>query len=191
MKKTIMIVLIFMALILISTACEFNVNETTATGEQHADINDEIGVNNMEVEEVKWIEEHLAPIDECGIRTVGIRYREVDLSEPYWFDEYWQDVGFDATSTSGRSQFVRQSISTREEAADIANKLLESKTYPGMDVGQGIIGGLTLELMQIEHDPNQNIWIFSYWENNINMVGSSFHVAVNGNTSEILRTWAM
>jgi len=82
-------------------------------------------------------------------------------------------------------QILGQPITTRDEAVEIANKVLDLES----DQGQGVIGGLTLELMSVEHDPNQNIWIFGYWENNIEVDGSSFHVVVSGDTSELLRMW--
>jgi len=119
----------------------------------------------------------------------GVReeFREVDLSEPDLSGRFWYERGGESQPISDLSQILGQPITTREEAVAIANRILESESHPDMEVGKGIIGGLILELMLVEHDPNQNIWIFQYWQ--YFTLGSSLSVAVDGSTGEFLRMW--
>ena len=141
--------------------------------------------SNNEIPEIIWGEgNELPPLDECGIRSTGLWFREADLSQPRWDGRYWDERGGTVEPRSDLTQILRQSITTREEAAHIAKKILASE-------GADRIGGIELELMLVEHDPAKNIWIFGYWQNNINVLGSTFHVAVNGETGELIRMWVM
>ena len=141
-------------------------------------------------EELTWYEDgDLPPLNPCGAGTVGLEYREMDLSTPSVGRSLWYERGGETSLLSDLSQILGQPINTRDEAVEIANKILESESSPEMEIGQGIIGGLTLELMLVEHDPGQNIWILVYWENNVDLLSSSFHIAIDGNKGEIIRVW--
>jgi len=100
----------------------------------------------------------------------------------------WHERGGTVEPRVDLTQILGQPITTRDEAIDIANKILEAKSNPEMEIGQELIDGLTLELMSVEHDPAQNIWIFGYGDSGPDP-GSSFHVALDGNTGELLRMW--
>ena len=132
-----------------------------------------------------WIEEGDKPIlDEAGVHPIGTWYREVDLSEPVgWSKKAWDEVGIAIEPRSDLTQILGQSISTKDDAAYIANKVLASEQEMGC-----IIGGLVLELTLIKYDPGKNIWIFVYGD--ISRVpGSNFCVAVNGESGELIRMW--
>jgi hypothetical protein len=45
-----------------------------------------------------------------------------------------------------------------------------------------------LELAAVEHDPDKNIWLFSYMTNPL-VPSSGFGAAVNGESGELLRMW--
>ena len=190
MKKIIIILIaIFLSVALAFWGC--NIGETLDTNETNNEVTTMSETNNvtnqteqpLNSEPIVWVEgDNLALMDECGLRTMSIRYREVDLLQPYLFDESWAEAGFSIEPQSDLLKVLGWPIASREEAASVANEILASE-------GQ-IIGGLTLELMQVEHDPNQNIWIFSYWENNMEP-GSSFHVAMCGESGGLLRMWVL
>lgn len=113
----------------------------------------------------------------------AVEFREMDLSEPYWFGEMWHDVGMDTEIDVDLSQFAGQVIDSRRMARNIANEILAQWQ------NRGRLEGFVLQ--GIDHDPFQNIWIFSYWDRDPFVMGFSFHVAVDGNTSEVIRVWIM
>jgi len=137
-------------------------------------------MSNDDPTKIIWVEEGDRPVMKDS-HTVGIRYREVDLSKPNWQGKTWDERGFAFESNSDLTQILGQEIATRDEAAYVANKILESEQDAGMFPAY--------ELMQVEHDPDKNIWIFIYWENKVGLLGSCFHVAVDGETGELLRMW--
>ena len=132
-----------------------------------------------------WVEQgELPAIDECGTRTIGIRFREIDLTQPVQQGHHWHEIGLTVKPQSNLTSILCRSIATRNEAAYVANKILEFEVNLG--------GGLVLELMQVEYDPIKNIWIFGYWENRVPPIpGRSYHVAVNGASGELLRMWVL
>jgi len=173
MKKTIAILT---AILLVATAIFF----TGCANRGGTRMNDST--------ETIWVEGNGRPVlDECGTRSISIQYREVDLSEPDFPGGAWYESGSETTLLqSDLAQVLGRPITTRDEAADIANKILETESEQrGVDIED-----IWFELMQIEHDPDQNIWIFGYWENGPDP-GSSFHVAIDGVTGELLRMWVM
>jgi hypothetical protein len=113
----------------------------------------------------------------------GIEFREVDLSKPNEQGSTWENIGHTVESSIDFEQFAGQSIATVDEAVSVANMILEHEQSDDM-FGE-------FELMMIEYDSDKNIWIFIYWENDTNVLGSSFHVAVDGNTAKILRLWVL
>jgi hypothetical protein len=119
-------------------------------------------------------------MDEEHVQEVA--FREVDLSKPYWGGSMWEEIGAKARGEIDLSQFAGQAIDSREQAEYIANFILEQ---------QQAVGFLRdFMLMTIEHDPIQNIWIFTYFIWPI-IPSMSFHAAVDGYTSELLRIWVI
>jgi len=133
-----------------------------------------------------WVEEGEMPIyDETGLRTIGIKFREADLSEPIsWANATWDELGLTIEPRSDLAQILGHSITTRDEAAKVAYEILKSEQEV-----EAIFGGSELELMKVEHDPDKNIWIFAYWENNVNVGSNSFYVAIEGKSGKLLRMW--
>ena len=109
-----------------------------------------------------------------------IAFREIDLSVPFGDGEFWEDMGVDARGDVDLSQFVGQAIESIEMATSIANVILEQQQESGFLAG--------FVLVSIGHDLAQNIWIFSYGEYP-SIPGMPFYAAVDGHTSQLLRTW--
>jgi len=132
-----------------------------------------------------WVEEgETQIIDRDNSRRIGISFREVDLSKPTWAGQSWDERGFACEPRSDLTQILSRSISTRDEAACIANEIIASEQKTG-----NILGGSAFELMGVDHDPNKNIWIFHYCINDIRILSNTFHVAVNGENGELIRMW--
>jgi len=121
------------------------------------------------------------PIGEDGY-WFGVMYQVLDFLQPHpWGGGHWYEQGYTFEPLSDLTTILGQSISTREEAAYIAKQILKSEGFE--------IDGLELVIRRIEHDPNQDIWIFRYGPNNNNWLGRwSPSVAVSGD-GELLRMW--
>ena len=124
-----------------------------------------------------WIEEGKRGIY-IGTYQIGVRYSEIDLSKPAWDGRSWDEQGFACEPRSDLTQILGEVINTRDEAAHIAKKIRPR-----------ILASSSYELLSVRHDPNMNIWIFGYAENNIKLRGSTFSVAVDGNSGELIRMW--
>jgi len=114
------------------------------------------------------------------VQILAVEFREIDLSEPFWADEYWEESGGEARGTVDLSQFADQAIESKEMAESIANVILAQRQVDGfLD---------DFVLRSIRYDPVQNIWVFAYGQ--FPPIPSfSFYAAVDGNTSELLRMW--
>jgi len=136
-------------------------------------------------EPILWVEDdNLMPLDESGLRTIGIRYREVDLTQPYLAGGTWDDIGLTIELQGNSSQVLyHEMVVTRDDAVRLAQIVLTNEQRIGRFIG--------FELMQVDNDTEQNIWIFSYWINNIEIDGNSIHVAMCGMTGELLRAWVL
>jgi len=161
-------------------------NQTTGADEMYNATNgNDTTTNTIAITSIEWVEDGEVPVFD-GERRVGIRYRELDLSQPYIsaaIGQMWDEIGITTEPRSDLSQILGQPIATREEAANLANQILESE-------GQ-IFDDQVIELMSVEYDPSQNIWIFGY-NSNILMLGlRSLRVAVCGRTGELLRMWVI
>jgi len=182
MKKVVfsLMVVVVLVAMLISAAIYFSryINEEASNMNGLSCNNDPTGI--------VWIEEG-ERLAIKGSRWIGIRYREVDLVAFYeklsWDGRSWDERGHAIEPRSDLTQILGQIISTRDEAAYIANEIIASEG------SNNIIGGLELELMNVTHDPDRNIWIFGYGVNDINLLSSSFHVAVDGESGELIRMW--
>jgi len=157
----VLIFALLMALALIAVSCE-NLGEDEGLLEVE-NIENEIGDNGTEEEHVR-----------------EVRFREVDLSKPYWAGEMWMDMGVGVRGEVDLSQFAGQAIESREQAEIIANEILEQRQADGFS-RDFILGSIL-------HDPLQNIWIFSYGQYPP-IPGSNFLAAVDGDASELLRMW--
>ena len=74
-------------------------------------------------------------------------------------------------------------ISSKEEAKEVGLKLAELiKEY-----------SITpkIALRWIEHNPNDNIWIFTYGDPTPDLLGAAIQVAVDGDSGEIMRMWIL
>ena len=161
-----------------STRAEVNTTEKESTG-----MNLTVG-NKESSPGIIWVEEGEVPaFDETGTRTIGIYFEKVDLSQPAWNGQAWDERGYTFEPRSNLAPILGRSISSRDEAAHVANEILASEQKNG-----AVFGGEKLELMIVRHDSDKNIWIFVYFINNLND-GSCFLVAVDGESGELLRMW--
>jgi hypothetical protein len=136
--------------------------------------------NITEIEPIIWVEENEEPEFDDDLRWIGIEYREIDLSEIYFrVGLYWDDESIPLRNLLDYSEVYGQRITTRDEAAYVANKVWKIEQREHSFEG--------FELNLIEFDPNENIWIFKYWERM--MIGTDIAIAVNGENSEVLRSW--
>lgn len=110
----------------------------------------------------------------------GVTFREIDLSEPFWAGYSWYEYSVDARGDIDLSQFAGQSIESREMAKNIANEILAQHQAQGFS--------RNFVLVNIAHDPTQNIWIFGYSIYPL-VPGDGLAAAVDGNTGELLRLW--
>ena len=125
-----------------------------------------------------WVKEGEPPkLDKTGTRTIGIIYKKVDLSK-----QVWEKCGLEMESRSDLSQILGKNILNRDEAVKTANELLLSEQQAGLNA--------KYELMQIEHDSDNNIWVFGYWENDVTLLQGGLYVAVDGENGELIRVWA-
>jgi hypothetical protein len=159
--RKIVILTLLVAIALIGTGCE-NLREYEGFAEVE-NIENEIEDNGMDEEHVR-----------------EVRFREVDLSKPYWAGEMWMDMGVGVRGEVDLSQFAGQAIESREQAEIIAYEILEQQQADGF-FRDFILGSIL-------HDPLQNIWIFSYGQYPP-IPGSNFLAAVDGDASELLRMW--
>jgi len=139
-------------------------------------------VNSESSTAILWVDYGDQPVlDDAGLRPIGVWYWEVDLSEPVsWSRKAWDEVGFDVEPRSDLTQILGQRITTRDEAAYIAYRILANEGNR--------TGGLESVLVLVKHDPDKNIWILVYGD--ISRVpGSSFSVAVDGESGELIRMW--
>ena len=109
-----------------------------------------------------------------------IEFREIDLSEPYWAGESWDEVGAETRGDIDLSRFGDQEVTSREMAEKIANSILAQQQ------AEGLFSDFVLA--NIEYDPVENIWIFTYFPEPLEP-GMTFHAAVDGDTGQLLRTW--
>ena len=151
--------------------------------------NDTGDTNNSNITNILWIENssQRPPISEIeeGVRV--IEYREVDLSKSSrWDGLFWYEVGFEVEPTHSTAQILVQDIESRYDAVRSSDAIFESERG-----NVPISEDLNFGLMLIKHDPGQNIWIYIYWDVDflINGPGSSFYIAVDGDTSEVIRMW--
>jgi len=173
-KKNILIVMLIIGMAVFLTGCD---SENCDSGGD---------------DEVIWVEgNEPLPRDPCDSdsRTIGLWFREVDLSEADWYGEYWYEIGIERSPRSDLDLILGKPINTRDEAVSVANEILISESSSETKIGEGIISGITLELMSVSHDSTQNLWLFGFGVNDLNMIASSFHVAIDGNTGELLRMW--
>jgi len=171
-----------------SSQTEINTTEqTNLPSNEETSIMNESNSSTESPTTIIWVESGNRPtLDTGGTRTLGIYFEQTDLSKPAFDGQAWDEVGHQIKSRSDLTHILGQSIATRDEAAYIANQVLESELKQG-----NIIGRLDLELMQVKYDPDKNIWVFGYWENNIELDGSSLHIAVDGESGELIRMWVM
>ena len=169
MKKaiTILTIIVFLVAVLVAVAATANCSNKIIEAEE---------------EEIIWVEEGERQEDD-GLRSIGIRFEEVDLTKPTLQGPLWDEVGHDVEPRSDLSHILDQSIATRDEAAILAKKVLRSEQYNEETPA--------LELMLVQHDPNKNIWIFAYWENIIDLNCHSLQVAVDGGSGELIRMWVL
>jgi len=109
-----------------------------------------------------WVENGATQgLDEDGFRTVGIINVKVDLSQPdgFWVRESWDAYGHKVDPWSDLSQILGQKIMNRDEAAHVANRILASEQSAGRFAD--------LKLGRVMHDPDKNIWFFSFINKNI------------------------
>ena len=117
--------------------------------------------------------EHKGEVD------VGVRVIERDLTDRGRNMSYWYERGGDVEASIELLELLGNPIESQEEAIEIANDILDA----------GLLSD-ELVLSDITHDPNQNIWIFNYGMNEPETLGWSAHVAIDGNTGELLRRWS-
>ena len=168
----------------VSSQTEFNTSQPNPSIKERESSMTVSYSNTESSSTIIWVEEGERPVfDETGLRTIGIRFREIDLSMPVdGSNDAWDEQGLAIEPRSDLTQILGRSITTRDEAAYVANKILASEQKNG-----GVFGGEELELMRVEHDPNENVWIFKYWENTI--PSSEFCIAIDGNNGELIRMW--
>jgi len=161
-------------------------NQATGVDEMYNATNgNDTTTNTVAITSIEWVEDGAFPVFD-GERQIGIRYREIDLSQPYIsvaIGRMWDEIGITTEPQSDLSQILGQPIATRDEAVNLANQILESE-------GQ-IFDGQVIELMSVEYDSSQNIWIFGYQENRMALGLMSLRVAVCGRTGELLRMWIL
>jgi len=113
---------------------------------------------------------------------MSIRFEEIDSSIPDGRGVTWENSGTPDWEW-GQDEFPEISIGqilNKEEAQNVGNAILESI--------QGDIDP-RFEITVIRHDPQINFWRIMYFILDPDMTGSAFHVAIDGNTGQILRMW--
>ena len=127
----------------------------------------------------------------CGARNNAheVAFQEADLSQPGRSGHFWYELGGTGEPRSDLSEILGQPFSSKEEAVELANRILISESRSEREKGQGIIGDLRLQLFSVTHDPAQNIWLFTYIDMNPELLSASFRVALDGNSGELLRMW--
>ena len=169
MKKAIIVLaaIAFLAAVLIAATATLHYRNMAAEAEN----------TEAENEEIIWVEEEDSWEDD-GLRLIGVRFEEVVLTKPTLQGPLWDEVGRDVEPRSDLSHILGQSIATRDEAAILAKKVLKSE--------QDNEDAHAFELMLVQYDPNKNIWIFVYWENDIGLLGHDLNVAINGENGDYL-----
>ena len=131
-------------------------------------------------ETIVWANGNHQNRSECGTRLVGVIYRGIDLEESIALEEsLWHRPGHTIEAWSDLTSILGQPITTRNEAAYIAKQILASEQDSWVE---------NLELMVVEHDPNQDIWIFVFLPNTFDTFTAHFFVSVSGD-GELLRMW--
>jgi len=129
-------------------------------------------------------------LDEQGFYKMP-RFNETEIS-----NERWSEVERIHTSNSDFSFLVGRKVNTREDAIKVANTIIE--TEKNDDSLMEHRGNFDLyrrdffyrfELMLVEHDKYAEVWIFSFWVNDMRVHSDSFRVAFDGNTGEIIKMW--
>lgn len=127
-------------------------------------------------------------------RWLGLFYAERDFSQPrshIWSLPYisdqstWQNAGRGSAEPREDFAHVLGPISNRDEAAQMALAIEDALAYLAPSVGYQ-------QLAAVLHDPQENIWIFSYSPTSADgrlVMGYGFNVVINGGTGELLRTW--
>ena len=111
-----------------------------------------------------------------GGNNVEVTFTEIDLSE----QRGWYNRGEDARGDVDLSRFEGQAIESRRMAERIGNEILAQHQAQGLSRER--------VLVNIAHDPIQNIWIFGYGSHPP-IPGDGLAAAVDGNTSALLRIW--
>jgi len=121
-------------------------------------------------------------VDENGSRIIGVNYLEVDLSELTWDGRSWDELGPGIEPLSDLTPVFGQSITTRDEAAHVANAIMVGEQSAGNKAFVDAIG-----ISSVQFDSSKSIWIAAYWQDR---PGSDLSVAVDGESGELIRIWA-
>jgi len=115
-----------------------------------------------------------------------VRFSEVDL-----LSKEWEQAEFPIEPREYFAQFTGQTISSKEDAVGVADAILENEQRAGHFPD--------FKLTLIEHDPNENIWVFTYgadWRSHYAETGeillsSNVLVAMSGENSEVIAMWSL
>jgi len=112
--------------------------------------------------------------------TIG--FAEIDLSEMTWDGRTWEELGPGIEPLGDLTQLSGFPITSKDEAASIALKVMAVEQEAGNSAFAGAIW-----LSKVVYDGSKKIWVVSYWQDR---PGSDLCVAIDGDNGALIRIWS-